>query len=256
MYTKLVQVLTTLKGVGAVGIKTSFEDEGAHPKNVRKLRNVSHLAGLDMSVKIGGAEAKTDFYTAIEIGSDGIVAPMIESPFALSKFTDYSKDFDIKRGINIESKQGIENLESILKSNNMEHIDYICIGRSDLSNSYENGKDYIFSKDFCDIVTDTLFKIKSSDLDAYMGGTLDARSYHFLKFLHDNKLVNKVETRYVMFNLNDAFLNNFDLSIKKALEFEYEYMKLLRDIELREMTEYANRCDVIKDRLSQQIDYL
>ena len=111
MYTKLVQILTTLKGVGAVGIKTSFEDEGARPKNVRKLRNVSHLAGLDMNVKIGGPEAKTDFYTAIDIGTDGIVAPMIESSFALSKFTDYSKDFDIKRGINIESKQGLENLE-------------------------------------------------------------------------------------------------------------------------------------------------
>lgn len=255
MYTKLVQILTTLKGVGAVGIKTSFEDEGARPKNVRKLRNVSHLAGLDMNVKIGGPEAKTDFYTAIDIGTDGIVAPMIESSFALSKFTDYSKDFDIKRGINIESKQGLENLESILESKHAEHIDYICIGRSDLSKSYGKGRDYILSKEFCDIVTDTLFKIKSMNLDAYMGGTLDARSYHFLKFLYDNKLVKRVETRYVMFNLNDAFLRNFDLSIKKALEFEYEYMKLLRDVEYREMCEYEDRCNVIKYRLGQQIDF-
>ncbi len=51
------------------------------------------------------------------------------------------------------------------------------------------------------------------------------------------------------------FLRNFDLSIKKALEFEYEYMKLLRDIEYREMCEYEDRCNVIKYRLGQQIDF-
>jgi len=46
---------------------------------------------LDLTVKIGGVEAKTDFNLSIDIGVDSVVAPMVESEFALSKFTSFLK---------------------------------------------------------------------------------------------------------------------------------------------------------------------
>jgi len=239
-----------------VGVKTSFEDEGAHPLNVYKLRNVTNKIGLDLNIKIGGAEAKTDFNMAMEIGSDSIVAPMIESSFALSKFTEYSKHYDITRGINIESKQGISNLESILESKYSDNIDYICIGRSDLANSYEQDENYILSDEFCNVVTDALTLIKQRGLKTCMGGTFDFRSYDFVKFLYDNKLIDKVETRYIIFKADDNFVSNFDESINNALIFEYEYMKTLYENKISEMEEYSRRCDVIKNRLAGHIDFV
>ena len=86
----MLQNLSLLKRCGAVGVKTSFEDEGAHPKNVQKLRLLTHKVGLDLNLKIGGAEAKTDFNMGLEMDVDGVVAPMIESEFALSKLTSFS----------------------------------------------------------------------------------------------------------------------------------------------------------------------
>jgi hypothetical protein len=253
MYTKLVQVLTTLKGVGAVGIKTSFEDEGAHPKNVRKLRNVTHKVGLDLNVKIGGAEAKTDFKMALDMNSNGIVAPMIESPFALSKFTSYAKNFNVTRGINIESKQGVENLDSILDSEYIKDIDYICIGRTDLAASYNQ---HVLSPELCETVTDTLMKIKSANIQACMGGSFDSRSYKFVKFLHENELLERVETRYIMFNMDNHFIENFEMSITEALNFEREYMNMLYENGIMEIQDFLKRRDAINERLSQQIDYL
>lgn len=248
--------LSSLKKFSVVGVKTSFEDEGAHPLNVYKLRNVTNKVGLDLNIKIGGAEAKTDFKMAMEMGSDSVVAPMIESPFALSKFTEYSKHHDITRGINIESKQGITNLGSILDSKYSDNIDYICIGRSDLANSYERSGNYILSDEFCNVVTDALTMIKHKGLMTCMGGTLESRSYDFVKFLYENKLIDKVETRYIIFKVDDNFISNFDDAITQALIFEYEYMKTLYEDKMSEMKEYSQRCDVIKKRLAGHIDFV
>jgi hypothetical protein len=248
--------LSTLKNFSVVGVKTSFEDEGAHPLNVYKLRNVTNKVGLDLNIKIGGAEAKTDFKMAIEMGSDSIVAPMIESSFALSKFTEYSKHYDISRGINIESKQGITNLASILESKYIDDLDYICIGRTDLVSSYDRDEEYILSDEFCDIVTDALVMIKDRGLKTCMGGTLDFRSYDYVKYLHDNTLIDKVETRYIIFDADDNFINNFDESITQAFIFEYEYMNTLYKDGLYNIKEYSVRCDIIKNRLGEYIDFV
>ena len=243
--------LSLLKNFSMVGVKTSFEDEGAHPFNVYKLRNVTNKLGIDLNLKIGGAEAKTDFNMGIEMGCDSIVAPMIESPFALSKFIAYSKDYDITRGINIESKQGIQNLESILDSKYIEHLDYICIGRSDLAASYEAN---VLSDEFCDLVSNTLMMIKEREIKTCMGGTFDMRSHDFVKHLHDNGLVDKVETRYIIFKTDTNFVNNFEESVTHALKFEYEYMKMLYEGKVDKMNEYSDRYEVIKKRLGEQID--
>lgn len=248
--------LSFLKNFSMVGVKTSFEDEGAHPLNVYKLRNVTNKLGVDLNVKIGGAEAKTDFNMAIDMGCDSIVAPMIESPFALSKFTAYSKDHDISCGINIESKQAIENLESILDSKHIEHLDYICIGRSDLAASYERDENYILSDEFCDLVSNTLAMIKDRKIKTCMGGTFDVRSHDFVKYLHENNLIDKVETRYIIFKTDKNFVNNFEESITQALNFEYQYMKILYEGKVGELNEYLHRCEVIKKRLGEQIDFV
>lgn len=248
---KMNTTLSFLKNFSMVGVKTSFEDEGAHPFNVYKLRNVTNKLGIDLNLKIGGAEAKTDFNMGIEMGCDSIVAPMIESPFALSKFITYSKDYDITRGINIESKQGIQNLESILDSKYIEHLDYICIGRSDLAASYEAN---VLSDEFCDLVSNTLAMIKDREIQTCMGGTFDVRSRDFVEHLHDNGLIDKVETRYIIFKTDKKFVNNFEESVTHALEFEYEYMKMLYEGKVDKMNEYSGRYEVIKKRLGEQID--
>lgn len=251
MYSSLIQNLVLLKGYGAKGVKTSFEDEGARPQDILKLRYVTSKTGLDLNVKIGGAEAKTDFDMAINMDVDSVVAPMIESSFALSKFTSFSKNVDITRGINIESKQGVQNLGDILASQYVRDIDYICIGRSDMAASYNQE---VFSVEFCDTVVDTLTKIKDAGIKTCMGGTFDSRSYEFVKFLHEEKLIDKVETRYIIFNMDDHFIKHFDTSMSLALGFEYEYMNMLLNNGISELQLFENRAHTIRERIVKQID--
>ena len=105
----IVEELKNLAKLGIVGIKQSFEDEGALQQDVLTMRRITEQAGVDLSVKIGGCEAKTDIQFCKTIGVNKLVAPMIETPFALTKFIESVADInDMKFYINILSIYAIK----------------------------------------------------------------------------------------------------------------------------------------------------
>ena len=57
---KIREILSTLKSMGCSGIKISFEDEGALLNEVISMRKLTSSIGVELSVKIGGCEAKRD----------------------------------------------------------------------------------------------------------------------------------------------------------------------------------------------------
>ena len=73
---KFVLDLVRLKRLGAVGVKQSFEDEGASFEDIKKMRAMTLAANLDLNVKVGGCEARNDISFCKKIGVNRIVAPM------------------------------------------------------------------------------------------------------------------------------------------------------------------------------------
>ena len=77
---KCVSILTDLiENEGLVGVKTSFEDEGALFNETIRLKEICNQANTKLTLKIGGPEAIRDLKDSSIIGVRGIVAPMIES---------------------------------------------------------------------------------------------------------------------------------------------------------------------------------
>ena len=76
----------------STSVKQSLEDEGATFEDIELMRKITSKAGVDLNVKIGGCEAKNDIYFCKQIRVNSIVAPMVESEYALRKFIQVAYD--------------------------------------------------------------------------------------------------------------------------------------------------------------------
>ena len=80
-------------------------------------------AGLQHNIKVGGCEAKTDIFFCEKLGVNGIVAPMVETGYALRKFLQIiSKNKRQSLYVNLESIQAFKNIKDILKAKEFKKI--------------------------------------------------------------------------------------------------------------------------------------
>ena len=213
------------------GIKAEFEAEGSSNENISKLRALTNKVDVELHTKIGGVEAINDIYSSIECGVDGIIAPMVETGFALVKFIESIKKLNLKKkpflSINIESETGLKNIDDILKRSN-NFINNITVGRSDLSMSYFNKKIDQNSQ----LIEKNIFiiskKAKKFNLSCTVGGGVNKQTVDLYKNNRNISLVKKIETRKVIFEKN-IFLKDYK-PLYNAVDFETKYILYKKEI--------------------------
>ncbi len=193
---------------GAVALKASFEDEGINDDDLTDLVLLSGCANLDVAVKIGGAEANSDIDRCLRRGVIDIVAPMIETTFAAGKFITAAGIRSSALGatnlglhINLETKTASQNINEII-SDHSDSLSGIVVGRSDLSKSMGLQKKDVDTTDVMNIVESMLLKAKNAGLTTTMGGTISASSVEHIARLSISGLLNRYETRAVVFELH------------------------------------------------------
>ena len=133
------------------------------------MKQITHKAKLDLNVKIGGCEAKNDIHFCEWLKVKGIVAPMVESPYALRKFLQsISNNNKQKLYVNLESIQAFQNINSILKQPNIKRLTGVVIGRSDLAGSL-NLEKKVNSRRIYKLVYSILKKIKKKKINSKNG---------------------------------------------------------------------------------------
>ena len=223
---KIINYLKKLKKQNIVAVKQSLEDEGASFEELTLMRQITKKASLKHNVKVGGCEAKTDIYFCEKLGVDGIVAPMVESNYALRKFMQIiSKNKKQSLYVNLESIQAFKNINQMIRTKNFKKLRGIVIGRSDLAGSLNLQKSEVDSKKIFKLVLDLLKKIKRKKVTTKMGGSLTTRSLDFANKLYKMKLLDSVETRNIEIKLSDQVFNNFNKLIIDIFNFELEWIK-------------------------------
>jgi hypothetical protein len=243
-----LSILSTESNV--VGIKQSFEDEGAILDDVITMRRITEMCGLMMYIKIGGCEAITDINNCVSMGINSIVAPMIETDFALRKFIDATTFIgDIELYFLCESRNSYDNLDSILNSVHAEKLDGIIVGRSDLTKSYGLDKSHADSEKISRIVEDILTRAKNKNLKTTMGGNISSSSIDFIKHLYDKNLLDKIETRNVVVGLNDSNIGDLHNTIKSVLTFEIDWLNFKALNYTSVGNSYLERANTLKGRI-------
>ena len=165
---KMLDVLKDLKENNhVIGVKAEFEAEGTRIEEALRLKEVVTKAGLELTIKIGGCEAIKDMYDARAIGVTNLVAPMIESPYALKKYLLSVKNTfpqderkDISFLINIETVDGYKSFDRMLEIPEISELNGIVLGRVDMTGSLGLKRDDINAEQILGIAKDIFSKAK------------------------------------------------------------------------------------------------
>ena len=230
------QMLSTLKLLkeeyGVVAVKAEFEAEGTRIDELLRLIDIVRKAKLKLGIKIGGCEAMKDLMECKQIGVDYIIAPMVETHYALKKFIDAkNKIFNQEEKkfttflINVETEQTFHNIDKIseVAKNFKNEIQGYVFGRVDYSLSKNLSRDEINS----DIVLNDVLKVssicKNLNMDLVVGGGVSIDALEFLKTVRDSFL-SRFETRKIIFSA-DALDKNLNKGMLEAVKFELLWLK-------------------------------
>jgi 4-hydroxy-2-oxoheptanedioate aldolase len=233
---KMVDVLKDLRDNHAViGVKAEFEAEGTRLEEALRLKEVVMKAGLGLTIKIGGCEAIRDMYECRSIGVDRLVAPMIETAFALKKFLSaaqlvFPEDErkDVRFAANIETITGCQNFDAMLRLPEADALNGVVMGRVDLTGSLGMSRTDIEGRRVFEITRDLFVKSKAKGLENAVGGGVSADSLPFFRELPLGT-IDRYETRKVIFKCPEALNHHADKGILKAVGFELLWLRNKRD---------------------------
>lgn len=238
----------------ASAIKIELGTECISSQQVIELKNLSIQAGLGLSIKIRGCEAITDIYEMQKINPTSIVAPMIESAYALEKFIEnanmvFQKN-EVELFINIETIEGFKNIDKILQCEAAKSLHGIVFGRSDMCGSLK--------MDVCSVNHDKILqyalkvaqKTKKHKKKLIIGGGICPKSLNFLKAMQKNYFdnFNNFETRKIIFDAQKTLNNDPESAILKAIDFELKWLKNSNEPDNQVIRQNEQRINLLNQR--------
>ena len=246
----LHKILLQLKDLGCSGVKISYEDEGALLNEIISMRYLTALSSLDLSIKIGGCEAKRDIVDCIDFGCDTIVAPMIESAFALNKFLNSLKQYGYTRGkgFNLETINAYKCLDELSKE--FSSLDFVTVGRVDFVGSLNKDRNFVNTDEMFEMVSNVFKKARENKIKCYLGGAISIESKDFIGKLIEQQLLDKFETRYIIFDTHKIVFDKLDELLFLANVFEVEWLKYINSKYSLLANKDVQRIKMIEDRIN------
>ena len=173
----------------ASALKASFEDEGINDEDLTDLVLLSGFG--DLEVAVNAAKIKSRALGVHDVGLH----------------------------VNLETKTAVANAKDII-SDHKDSLRGVVVGRSDLSMSMGLQKANVDDEVVMDCVRSVLYTAKKNGLMTTMGGTISVKTVPHIISLRRQGLLDRFETRAVVFDINTPDDHILSSAITKALEYE------------------------------------
>jgi hypothetical protein len=246
---------------GVVATKAEFEAEGTRTDELLRLLEIANKADVGLALKVGGCEAIRDMLEAKQFGVRYIIAPMVETPYALSKYIA-AKDKVFSREEQ-EEVSFLFNIETITAFNNLDEMlnlaatnpgcDGAVFGRVDFSGSIGAGRPGIESEEVTAAVEVAARACQDRGLEFVVGGAVSIDALPNLTRFNAVHL-DRFETRKVVFSSAALSMPTLPHALRQAVHFELlwllnkrEYYGLMHREDSSRIEMLETRWQVLKD---------
>ncbi len=221
---------------GVVATKAEFEAEGTRTDELLRLLEIAHKADVGLALKIGGCEAIRDLLEAKQFGVKYIIAPMVETSYALSKYISAKQKIfvgpeqsDVTFLFNMETRTSYENIEEMLElAARRPGCDGVVFGRVDFCGSLGLGREEIES-DKVTLVGESVARLcRAKGLQFVVGGAVSIDALSNLRRFHAVHL-DRFETRKMVFQASALGAENLPQVLRNAVHFELLWLLNKRD---------------------------